>query len=124
MDKQITGRSLTLIVIDTQAKSGESIDNHEIVLRYNNAPTKGYEEYVGTKYTFKLLNRKWGDELMARAAPEESNKRKKANKVYKSITLLWRAESYHYYAMLRKKYPDEPMYLLAPQLLIPSISLY
>jgi len=31
---------------------GVSIDNHEVIVRFNNAPTKGYERFVGTRTTF------------------------------------------------------------------------
>lgn len=56
--------------------------------------------------------------------PVLSAKRAAAKKANAAITLLWRAESYHYYGMLRKKYAEEPIYLLAPELLIPMITLY
>lgn len=35
---------------------GEEIDNHNIVIRFNHAPTKGYEKYVGSKTTLRLVN--------------------------------------------------------------------
>ena len=61
---------------------------------------------------------------MQTPTPVLSAKRAAAKKANTAITLLWRAESYHYYGMLRKKYADEPVYLLAPELLIPMITLY
>lgn len=53
-----------------------------------------------------------------------AHKKLPATRAPSAISLLWRAESYHYYGMLRKKYPDEPIYLLAPELLIPLITVY
>ena len=47
-------------------KAGAVIDAHDLVLRYNDAPTKGYEESVGRKTTWRLLNRKHVDSLVAR----------------------------------------------------------
>ena len=41
------------------APFGESIDKHEAVLRINQGPSKGYEKIVGSKTTFRLLNKKW-----------------------------------------------------------------
>ena len=41
------------------AKFGQSIDKHDVVMRINQGPIAGYEEYVGNKTTFRLLNKKW-----------------------------------------------------------------
>jgi len=38
---------------------GKSIDKHEAVMRVNQAPVKGYEKYVGSKVTYRMLNNKW-----------------------------------------------------------------
>jgi len=38
---------------------GQSIDKHEAVMRVNQAPVKGYEKYVGSKVTYRMLNNKW-----------------------------------------------------------------
>jgi hypothetical protein len=34
----------------------QKIDNHDIIIRFNQARVKGYEEYVGTKTTFRIVN--------------------------------------------------------------------
>lgn len=36
--------------------SGKEIDNHDCVIRFNAAPTEGYEEDVGGKTNFRILN--------------------------------------------------------------------
>ncbi|KAK3247164.1 hypothetical protein CYMTET_43328 [Cymbomonas tetramitiformis] len=41
------------------SRYGRMIDEHDMVLRINQAPTKGYEQYVGTRATHRLLNRAW-----------------------------------------------------------------
>jgi hypothetical protein len=38
---------------------GKSIDKHEAVMRVNQAPVKGYEKFVGSKITYRMLNNKW-----------------------------------------------------------------
>lgn len=35
---------------------GESIDTYDIVIRFNHAPTEGYEKYVGSKTTLRIVN--------------------------------------------------------------------
>ena len=38
---------------------GESVDSHDVVMRMNQAPTRGYVDKVGRKTTHRLLNRLW-----------------------------------------------------------------
>lgn len=33
-----------------------SLDSHDIVMRFNHAPTKGYEDDVGSKTTIRVVN--------------------------------------------------------------------
>lgn len=40
-------------------KNGAEIDSHKMVMRFNGAPTKGLEDRVGSKTTFRLVNSKW-----------------------------------------------------------------
>lgn len=35
---------------------GEEIDKSDIVVRFNHAPTEGYEKYVGSKTTLRIVN--------------------------------------------------------------------
>ena len=41
---------------EEQAKLGEDINRNDVVLRMNNAPTLGYEEFVGNFTTVRLTN--------------------------------------------------------------------
>ena len=100
------------------------IDAHQVVLRFNTAPTKGYEENVGSKTTFKLLNRKIIDILIeAKEGTDPSSKRRRGAPK-RVMNLLWRAESYHQYSQLRKLYPDEFVYLITPEFLLPTMTFY
>uniref|UniRef100_A0A7S2SWJ5 beta-galactoside alpha-(2,6)-sialyltransferase n=1 Tax=Chloropicon primus TaxID=1764295 RepID=A0A7S2SWJ5_9CHLO len=38
---------------------GAVIDSHDVVFRLNQAPTKGYESIVGSRATFRLINKEW-----------------------------------------------------------------
>ena len=48
---------------------GETIDAHDMVMRFNAAPTKGYEHYVGKKTTYRISN---GEHLGFRELPDET----------------------------------------------------
>ncbi|CAK9177466.1 unnamed protein product [Ilex paraguariensis] len=40
-----------------KTRFGKAIDSYDAVIRENGAPIQNYTEYVGTKSTFRLLNR-------------------------------------------------------------------
>lgn len=40
----------------SSSKLGKFIDAHDLVMRFNHAPTKGFEEDVGTKTTIRIIN--------------------------------------------------------------------
>lgn len=50
----LVGNSGVMLV----AKQGKAIDAHDMVFRFNGAPTKGLEEYVGSRTDFRLVNSK------------------------------------------------------------------
>eukprot|EP00976_Prorocentrum_cordatum_P093029 1189201-Prorocentrum_minimum.AAC.1 len=39
-----------------EAERGQDIDEHDVVFRFNSGITEGYEQFVGTKTTFRILN--------------------------------------------------------------------
>eukprot|EP00899_Mesostigma_viride_P028487 jgi/Mesvir1/8823/Mv02724-RA.1 len=92
---------------------GASIDRHDVVLRVNQAPTQGYERYVGSRTTFRLLNKKWAAMYTSKAdgrgvlLPTEH-----ANATL-VLTRVTAAVFQHLASVVRRERPDMKVLLLA-----------
>ncbi|KAI1278409.1 Beta-galactoside alpha-2,6-sialyltransferase 2 [Halotydeus destructor] len=104
------------------AKLGPEIDSHDLIVRFNNAPTEGFEEDVGARTTVRILNSKvLSSKTFNVSLPMYKN----------SVLVLWDPfvytadedltdplpvdhDFFENYKMSRAQEPDTPIYILSP----------
>ena len=84
---------------------GKSIDSHDIVVRVNQAPMRGYSRRVGLKVTHRVLNRLWTRNYYT-GASKTRNKATEQHPLEDDLTLLITRASVKEYGLLSQQLAD------------------
>mmetsp|Transcript_41658 Transcript_41658/g.50513 ORF Transcript_41658/g.50513 Transcript_41658/m.50513 type:complete len:450 (-) Transcript_41658:883-2232(-) len=97
---------------------GAEIDKHEMVYRFNQAPTDGFEEYIGNRTMFESLNAKFAHQLMK---GEPGWRWRDPLAVYVLFEPLKLQEAY---VTIRQKYPAVDVVLFSPEFFVQAHNIY
>uniref|UniRef100_A0A061S202 beta-galactoside alpha-(2,6)-sialyltransferase n=1 Tax=Tetraselmis sp. GSL018 TaxID=582737 RepID=A0A061S202_9CHLO len=120
----LVGNSASLL----QYQFGNEIDGHDVVMRFNDAPTRGFEESVGRRCTFRAVTYEHVRLLMGTsrggAADKERHKDKGALKAGARTVLILPGTPVRFYTEMRRKFPENIIMFMAPEVGRSSRALY
>ena len=92
---------------------GSAIDAAEAVIRINQGPTKGYEPFVGSRTTYRLINKKWAAVYTAKDDGRQILLPSEAQNATYVVTRgsTWQLE--RLFHVVRRLRPDIRVYFLA-----------
>uniref|UniRef100_A0A061S3I5 Alpha-N-acetyl-neuraminate alpha-2,8-sialyltransferase (Sialyltransferase 8E) n=1 Tax=Tetraselmis sp. GSL018 TaxID=582737 RepID=A0A061S3I5_9CHLO len=97
---------------------GADIDGHDMVYRFNQAPTDGYSEHVGGKTTFESLNAKFAHSLLNDDQAWHWRDPPATFIFFEPLKLK------DTYMEIRKRYPEVPAYMFSPAFAYQAHRLY
>jgi hypothetical protein len=90
------------------AAAGSEIDGHDAVIRMNLAPVRGFEEHVGSRTTFQIVNSPNIREMLAGSLPWQTNDNATRLVMFETDTSFART---HLAAALMGEYKDKALLL-------------
>ena len=107
---------------------GREIDAHDVVYRFNQAPVKGYEQFVGSRSTHESLNGYWVKQLLDDHRGYRWNWRSRETalilfEMFEPWAYVWKSRQQIFekdrwwkmsYARLRRMHPDRNVIALSP----------
>lgn len=117
---------------------GHDIDAHEMVYRFNQAPTKGYEAHVGTRSTHESLNGYWVKQVLDERRGFKWNWRSRDTEMvvfelFEPGAFGWKAKSQiiekdqwwrQSYVRLKQKHQGRKIFALSPYFVSWSYQMY
>ena len=117
----IVGPSGTL----QRSKPGDVIDSHfDQIFRIDLAPSNvRYKDSAGLRTTFRVLDRDTVETLIERKDLVDP-KNPRTRKFKDTKLLIWRAESYELFPLLKTKFPEDDWDIMSPDIIAPFIEKY
>ena len=108
-----------------RTKPGEVLDAHiDQIFRIDLAPTGvKYKDVAGLRTTFRVLDRDAVETLIERKDLVDP-KNPRLRKFKDTKLLLWRAESYELFPLLKTKFPEDDWDIMSPDIIAPFIEKY
>ena len=90
------------------ASAGSEIDEHDAVIRMNLAPVRGFEDHVGSRTTFQVVNSPNMREMLAGSLPWQTNDNATRLVMFETATAFART---HLASVLMEEYRDTALLL-------------